>query len=219
MFGKLRTPDAPAEPVTYRQILITVPANADIERFIWGAVSAISFHTAFVPWGTMSPEDTAFYIKAAMNSRMEFNMIGSIIPIIRETLHSSMLLCDGSVYNKSDYPQLWEVWPLAMKDATTLTLPDLRNLFLVGAGLDYSLGDTGGNAEVTLTTDEIPSHTHGYSTPTFNIDVESVGVPDPTGVGNPMLADITTPTVVGQPHENRPPYYAVVYAVIAKVVP
>lgn len=219
MFGKLRTPDAPAEPVTYRQILITVPANADIERFLWGAVSAVSFHTAYVQWGTMSPEDVAFYIKEVMNSRMEFNMLGSIIPIIRETLHSSMLLCDGSVYNKDDYPQLWEVWPSAMKDATTLTLPDLRNLFLVGAGLDYSLGDTGGAAEVALTVDEIPSHTHGYQTPTFNVDVESIGVPDPTGVGNPPIPATTNATGGGEAHENRPPYYAVVYAVIAKVLP
>lgn len=219
MFPKLRTPDAPEEPVTYRQILITLPMNADLQAIFWGAISAVSFHTSYVAYGSLSPEDTAFYIKEAMNSRREFDLLGSIIPIIRETLHSSMLLCDGSVYNKSDYPQLWDVWPSAMKDATTLTLPDLRNLFLVGAGSDYELGDTGGEAEVVLTVDEIPSHTHGYDTPTFNVDVESVGVPDPTGVGNPMLPALTDSTGGDEAHENRPPYYAVVYAVIAKVLP
>lgn len=219
MFQKLRTPDEPASPVAYRQILLTVPTNADIERFLWGAVSALCFHTAWIEEGTMSARDAAFYIKDILKSRMEFNMIGVIVPVIRETLHSSMLLCDGSVYNKSDFPQLWESLPSAMKDATTLTLPDLRNLFLVGAGLDYERGDTGGLAEVTLTVDEIPSHAHEYTQPTFGIDMESVGIPDPTGVGNPPIPTLTSFEGGGEAHENRPPYYALTYAIIAKVQP
>lgn len=39
--------------------------------------------------------------------------------------------------------------------------PDLRDRFIVGAGLSYGVGDTGGSATVTLTTDQMPSHTHG----------------------------------------------------------
>lgn len=39
--------------------------------------------------------------------------------------------------------------------------PDLRDRFIVGAGGDYSVGDTGGEAEVTLTTAQLPSHSHG----------------------------------------------------------
>lgn len=48
--------------------------------------------------------------------------------------------------------------------------PDLRDKFLVGAGNTYQVGATGGNASHTITTDEMPSHTHklkiGYSTQT-----------------------------------------------------
>lgn len=219
MFEKLRTPDAPSEPVAYHQILITLPVNVDLERFFWGALQAVCFHTAWIEYGSMSPEDAAFFMKEAMNSRKEFDMLGAIIPLVREDVPSSMLLCDGGVYNKEDYSQLWDVWPSAMKDATTLTLPDLRNLFLVGAGLDYELGESGGEAEVTLTVDEIPSHDHIYDQYTFGIDIESVGVPDPTGVGQPTLPTSTSSTGGGEAHENRPPYYALVYAVIAKVTP
>jgi len=219
MFPKLRTPDLALVDVTYQQYLITLPTNVDIARYFWGAVSAVSFHTAWVQEGSMSPEEAAFYIKEALLSRKEFSMLGTIQAVIRETLDTSMLLCDGTVYNKVDYPELWEVWPSAMKDVSTLTLPDLRNLFLVGATLDYSLSDTGGEAEVTLDESQMPTHSHTYQLPTFNIDVESVGVPDPTGVGQPALPTSTSSAGGGQAHNNLPPYYAVVYAVLAKVRP
>lgn len=41
--------------------------------------------------------------------------------------------------------------------------PDLRNRFIVGAGTDYSVGNTGGSNNVVLTTSQMPSHTHGGS--------------------------------------------------------
>ena len=41
--------------------------------------------------------------------------------------------------------------------------PDLRSRFVVGAGSAYSVGDTGGADSVTLTTSQIPSHTHSVS--------------------------------------------------------
>lgn len=216
---KLRTPDAPLEPVVYQQYIVTMPVNADMQRFIIGALTGISLATAWENYGTLTDREAANYVKEVIRSMMPFSLLGTIVTVHRESLDNSMLQCDGSVYNRDDYPQLWEVWPSAMKDATTLTLPDLRNLFLVGAGLDYELGESGGEAEVLLTIDEIPSHNHGYSSPTTNIDVESVGVPDPTGVGLPMLPASTDSTGGGEAHENRPPFYAVVYAVIAKVVP
>lgn len=41
--------------------------------------------------------------------------------------------------------------------------PDLRNRFIVGAGSSYEVGNTGGSDSVTLTTEQMPSHTHGSS--------------------------------------------------------
>ena len=41
--------------------------------------------------------------------------------------------------------------------------PDLRDRFIVGAGNSYPVGNTGGSASVTLTTDQMPSHSHGNS--------------------------------------------------------
>ena len=48
-------------------------------------------------------------------------------------------------------------WQLC--DGTNGT-PDLRDKFVVGAGSSYSVGDTGGSNQITLTSPELPSHTH-----------------------------------------------------------
>lgn len=215
---RLPTPDAP--PVLeYRQVLLTVPSNADVERIIRGALLSLCYWTSWDEVGTMSAADTAQMMKVMLDSWREFNMIGSVIAFYTEDLPNLTLLCDGSVYNREDYPQLWEVLPSAAKTSTTFTTPDLRSKFLLGASLDYLAGSVGGEAEVTLSELEMPSHTHGYFTPTFNIDVESVGIPDPTGVGNPQLPATTQATGGGQPHNNMPPYFAMRLAIVAGVAP
>ncbi len=68
-------------------------------------------------------------------------------------------LCNGGSYAKTD-------------GSGTVTVPDLRDKFIVGAGLNYSAAATGGvsgittnvaisNADTTLTTAQIPAHNHG----------------------------------------------------------
>lgn len=61
-------------------------------------------------------------------------------------------VCNGSAYYSNT----------AKKNITT---PDLRNLFLVGAGDDYSVDDTGGANEVTLSIAEMPAHNHTVTDP------------------------------------------------------
>ena len=41
--------------------------------------------------------------------------------------------------------------------------PDLRDRFVIGAGSAYSPGNTGGSSSVTLSTSQLPSHTHSLS--------------------------------------------------------
>ena len=50
----------------------------------------------------------------------------------------------------------------ALCDGTKGT-PDLRNRFLVGAGSNYALGDTGGEDQVTLTGTQIGNHYHYWA--------------------------------------------------------
>ena len=48
--------------------------------------------------------------------------------------------------------------------------PDLRNRFIVGAGSSYNPGNTGGAANVTLSTAQIPSHSHSTNNHTHSFD-------------------------------------------------
>ena len=62
-----------------------------------------------------------------------------------------IILWSGST---SDIPTNWHLC-----DGTNGT-PDLRGRFVIGAGGSYSVGNTGGESEHTLTVDEMPSHNH-----------------------------------------------------------
>ena len=148
-------------------------------------------------------------------------MIGSILAGIWETLPDNMLWCDGTEYNRVDYPLLYAA--IDSKYYTgedTFTVPDLQSRFLVGAGegeglSEYDLADTGGEEEVTLYVENLPAHTHSVTQAGLNVDIEPpAGVPDAAG-GLPVPSS-TGSTGDDYPHENRPPYYTVYYAIVAR---
>lgn len=111
--------------------------------------------------------------------------------------------------------------------------PNLMDRFIVGAGNSYGVGATGGSANVTLSWDQMPAHKHGVNDPGHN---HGVGISIGWGTagenggwgrldansGNPnqgwaawsnvSLTGISTQNAgSGQPHENRPPYYALCF--------
>ena len=100
-------------------------------------------------------------------------------------------------------------WVLCDGNSNT---PDLRNRFVVGAGTggNYSPGDTGGANSVTLTVDQIPSHSHTYERTDVGIDVSDRPWPANNNDCD-MTTQNTSSTGGGQSHENRPPYYALCY--------
>lgn len=89
--------------------------------------------------------------------------------------------------------------------------PDLRGRFILGGGGSYNPGDVGGEAEVTLTKSQIPTHTHklyvtegeftGTGMNTLAYGKAGVYTSNYTG-GN---------TGGGEAHNNMPPYYALCY--------
>ena len=122
--------------------------------------------------------------------------------------------------------------------------PDLRARFVVGAGdgtgdgnSNYSVGDNAGAEFVTLSVNQIPSHTHSVNLTTDNPGNHSHSYNQPsfttyafTGGGGSQRCQSTgssatssagghTHTVSGNTgsagggsaHENRPPYYALCY--------
>ena len=88
--------------------------------------------------------------------------------------------------------------------------PNLRDRFIVGAGSSYSVGATGGEAMHKLTVAEMPNHDH-----TFFMFSDSQWHDNWSPARGSNLPDgdngKTNGTGGDQPHENRPPYYALCY--------
>lgn len=86
----------------------------------------------------------------------------------------------------------------------------IKDTFLLACGDTYANGATGGEAEHTLTIDEMPSHNHGYTR-------SRLFFADPAGqnaiaynnnIGSAIGA-ATSSTGGSKPHNNMPPYLAV----------
>lgn len=96
------------------------------------------------------------------------------------------------------------------------TWEQIEDRFLLAAGSSYKAGDTGGEANHTLTVNEMPSHEHdgitwaGYSKVSGNAGSDThlmrlewnAGLASSTGFG-------TLPSGGSQAHNNMPPYLAV----------
>lgn len=93
----------------------------------------------------------AFSVNQSENQEIDFAQlgIGSGVP------KGIICMWSGSM---ADVPEGWHLC-----DGTEGT-PDLRNRFVVCIGDKYSIGNKGGSDSVTLTTSQMPSHTHGGTT-------------------------------------------------------
>lgn len=76
-------------------------------------------------------------------------------------------LCDGSLLQVAQYPALYSLIGVAYggDGVRTFGVPDLRGRSPIGAGAGpglwpMQLGDAGGVEAVSLTTNQLPSHTH-----------------------------------------------------------
>lgn len=106
----------------------------------------------------------------------------------------------------SDIPDGWHLC-----DGTNGT-PDLRDRFVVGAGNVYTPGATGGNAQVTLTKEQLPAHTHTYYKTSGS--ESNYGM---SGGANSVIESVSSTSTdsgsagSGSPVDIMPPYYALCY--------
>ncbi|CAF2536053.1 unnamed protein product [Rotaria sp. Silwood2] len=84
------------------------------------------------------------------------------------------LLCDGSIVSRTEYPRLFSVIGTKYGEddnSTTFKLPDLRGRVPLGVDAEQlrvnnakDVGEEGGNANHTLTIEQLPSHIHDSGT-------------------------------------------------------
>jgi len=87
------------------------------------------------------------------------------------------------------------------------TWEQLKDRFLLAAGGSYAAASTGGAATVTLTTEQIPSHTHYIREGTTNSSMS--GYRFSATNGNFSMAGYNGYAGGGAAHDNMPPYLAV----------
>jgi len=93
----------------------------------------------------------------------------------------------------------------------------LEDVFLLAAGEAYAAGSTGGEAEVTLTAEQMPEHRHNgmyYSSSGVPINLNpgdgGYQLEWVSGTGSSEYQDFTTGEAgSGESHNNMPPYLAV----------
>ena len=99
-------------------------------------------------------------------------------------------------------------WQLC--DGTNGT-PDLRGQFVIGAGGNYEVGNTGGEAKHTLTENEMPRHRHGNTTAFLSQSRGKYYLNSSSEATMGFVTGTTTYVGNGGSHNNLPPYYALCY--------
>ena len=93
------------------------------------------------------------------------------------------LYCDGSAISRTSFSNLFEIIGTRYgvgDGSTTFNLPDYRSKFPYGTATSSSSVTSGGSATITLSTAQLPSHTHAINpiTSSFN-GAHGHGISDP----------------------------------------
>lgn len=89
--------------------------------------------------------------------------VGMIAPYAGATAPQGWLLANGQAVSRTTYSQLFTVCGTtfgAGDGSTTFNVPNLTDRMPTGSGSLYARGETGGAETRTLTTANLPSHTH-----------------------------------------------------------
>lgn len=146
----------------------------------------------------------------------EIRMFAGNFPI------NGWMFCEGQLLPISEYESLFNLIGTTYggDGQSTFALPDLRGRLPIHQGGGFTLAENGGAEEITLTTSQIPAHSHPMlcttniandANPLNNI-LSEASASDPYATFPPtvaMAAQSVTSTGGSQPHSNFQPYLCV----------
>ncbi|MEM9886566.1 MAG: tail fiber protein, partial [Bacteroidota bacterium] len=139
--------------------------------------------------------------------------VGTIQMWPTSTAPSGWLICNGSSFNASTYPELNSV-------LGGNTLPNFNGRFPLGAGnsgttgsTSHSIKSTGGEEQHVLTINEMPAHSHGVTYSDRSKDGNGNNVSD---LGSSGKTETTSSTGGSQAHNNMPPFYTINFIIKAE---
>jgi microcystin-dependent protein len=134
------------------------------------------------------------------------------------------MFCEGQLLPISEYETLFNLIGTTYggDGQSTFALPDLRGRLPLHFGNGFTLAETGGVEEITLTVAQVPAHTHAFlcSTNTGTGTAITAAVPSSSTDANALPYGTDAPrtslspssvSLVGgsQPHNNFQPYLCV----------
>src|SRR5216683_1052750 len=129
------------------------------------------------------------------------------------------MFCEGQLLPISEYETLFNLIGTTYggDGQSTFALPDLRGRIPIHQGNGFTLAETGGAEEITLTVSQIPAHSHpllgstgngSQSGPSNNLLASSTVITPyaPETVVQQMAPNAISPVGGSQPHSNFQPY-------------
>lgn len=203
------TPDS--QPSDDTCLCIRIPNGEGWIGAVRGALLLLTESENWQQLGSTSPEDVAaLFYERWLESIEGYKCmpVGTIILGGWSDAPDGFLLCNGSVYLKTQYPELYAV--IGEKFGGSgffFAVPDFDARFPIVSGVGYEIGAMGGLSSVTLTENQIPSHNHTMPGTVTTLNELPIGT---TPVLSPSLVQQNTGNSGGnQSHTNIPPYLVV----------
>ena len=139
---------------------------------------------------------------------------GLVLPYTGQTAPAGYLLCDGTTFSASDYPQLAAVIGTTYGGTSANpAVPNLKKKFPFGSSGSYPVGSTGGEEEHVLTWNEMPAHTHNVYGRADRKQGTAAAIREPTEAVNGSNNTVTSSSGGSAAHNNMPPYLALHYII------
>lgn len=198
---------------------VLIPNSTGFQACVEGALLALTELENWEEFGTATPEecvDAATEMYLQLIKRKCCMPIGSLVWMLTDDIPDYLLICDGSILLRDEYPLLFEAIGTTYGPDVPpyFWLPYMLGRYVWGREAEH-LGEDDGANEKTIAVENLPPHTHTYIESTFTASAVEpgpapIGVLQSTGIGN------TGATGGGEAFNVRPRSLAAIPCIVAR---